>query len=103
MIILILDSGISFAQLFPNLGGQRSVLLRYQFLRLELQPERQEWLNHMLCFPDDITSLYWNPAGLVSFKENGITASYTQWFVDTKLMNFGAVYHLDANALGINV
>ncbi len=53
---------------------------------------------------NDITSLQWNPAGLVSFKENGITASYTRWFVDTKLSNFGGVYHFGgSNALGISI
>ncbi|MCB0726357.1 MAG: PorV/PorQ family protein [Ignavibacteriae bacterium] len=104
VIILILDSGISFAQLFPNLGGQRSGTTSLQFLKIGTSARATGMAESYVAVSDDITSLYWNPAGLVSFKENGITASYTQWFVDTKLMNFGAVYHLDANnALGINV
>ncbi|MEO6694645.1 MAG: PorV/PorQ family protein, partial [Ignavibacteria bacterium] len=53
---------------------------------------------------NDITSLQWNPAGLVSFKENGLTFNYTQRFVDTKLANFGGVYHFGGNnAVGLSV
>ena len=53
---------------------------------------------------DDISALYWNPAGLVQFKENGVTFSHTLWFVDTQLQFFGAVYHFGgSNAVGLSV
>lgn len=104
VIILILNTGISFAQLFPNLGGQRSGTTSLQFLKIGTSARGTAMGEAFVAVSDDITSLYWNPAGLVSFKENGVTASFTQWFVDTKLMNFGAVYHLDgSNAIGLNV
>jgi len=48
--------------------------------------------------------LFWNPAGLVLFEENGVTFSHTMWFVDTQLQFFGGVYHFGgSNAVGLSV
>ena len=94
----------SYAQLFPNLGGQRTGTTSLQFLKIGIGARATGMAESFVAVSNDISSLQWNPAGLVSFKENGITASYTQWFVDTKLSNFGGVYHFGgSNALGISV
>jgi long-subunit fatty acid transport protein len=100
----MLNSNISLAQLFPNLGGQRTGTTSLQFLKIGTSARGTAMGESFVAVSDDITSLQWNPAGLVAFKENGITASYTQWFVDTKLSNFGGVYHFGgSNAVGVNV
>ena len=94
----------SFAQLFPNLGGQRTGTTSLQFLKIGNGARATGMGETFVAVSNDITSLQWNPAGLVSFKENGITASYTQWFVDTKLAYFGGVYHFGGNnAIGASV
>lgn len=103
-ILIIFASENSFAQLFPNLGGQRTGTASMQFLKIGATARATGMGESFVAVSDDITSLQWNPAGLVSFKENGITASYTQWFVDTKLSYFGGVYHFGgSNAVGISV
>ncbi len=95
---------VSYAQLFPNLGGQRTGTTSLQFLKIGVGARATGMAESFVAVSNDITSLQWNPAGLVSFKENGITASYTQWFVDTRLSNFGGVYHFGgSNAIGFNV
>lgn len=94
----------SFAQLFPNLGGQRTGTASLQFLKIGNGARATGMGETFVAVSNDITSLQWNPAGLVSFKENGITASYTQWFVDTRLNYFGGVYHFGGNnAIGASV
>ncbi|MEO8448039.1 MAG: PorV/PorQ family protein [bacterium] len=96
--------GTSFAQLFPNLGGQRTGTTSLQFLKIGNGARATGMGESFVAVSNDISSLQWNPAGLVAFKENGITASYTQWFADTKLAYFGGVYHFGgSNALGVSV
>jgi long-subunit fatty acid transport protein len=92
------------AQLFPNLGGQRTGTTSLTFLKIGNGARATGMGETFVAVSDDISSLQWNPAGLVAFKENGITANYTQWFVDTKLAYFGGVYHFGgSNAVGISV
>jgi long-subunit fatty acid transport protein len=104
LIIIIFANNNSFAQLFPNLGGQRTGTASLQFLKIGATARATGMGESFVAVANDITSLQWNPAGLVSFKDNGITASYTQWFVDTRLSYFGGVYHFGgSNAVGISV
>jgi len=105
LFVLIVSPGKDLlAQLFPNLGGQRTGTASLQFLKIGTSARATGMAESFVAVSDDISSLYWNPAGLVAFKENGLTFSFTQWFVDTKLMNFGGVYHFGgSNAIGINI
>ena len=103
-LITVFTSGNSFSQLFPNLGGQRTGTASLQFLKIGTSARATGMAESFVAVSDDISSLQWNPAGLVAFKENGVTFSFTQWFVDTKLVNFGGVYHFGGNnAIGLNV
>jgi len=104
ILIIVFQINISFAQLFPNLGGQRTGTASLQFLKIGSSARATGMGETFVAVSNDISSLQWNPAGLVAFKENGMTFSYTQWFVDTKLANFGGVYHFGgSNALGLSV
>lgn len=104
LIFIAVAQATSFAQLFPNLGGQRTGTTSLQFLKIGNGARATGMGETFVAVSNDITSLQWNPAGLVAFKENGITASYTQWFVDTKLAYFGGVYHFGgSNAVGVSV
>lgn len=104
LIALFAFASEASAQLFPNLGGQRAGTTSLQFLKIGPSARATGMGESFVAVSDDISSLYWNPAGLVLFKENGITASYTQWFIDTRLANFGGVYHFGgSNAVGLNI
>ncbi|MBS1517577.1 MAG: PorV/PorQ family protein [Bacteroidetes bacterium] len=104
LFLIFAFSEMSYAQLFPNLGGQRTGTTSLQFLKIGTSARATGMGESFVAVSDDITSLHYNPSGLVAFKNNGFTASYTQWFVDTKLANFGGVYHFGGNnAIGINV
>ena len=94
----------SFAQLFPDLGGQRTGTASLPFLKIGTGARATGMGNTFVAVADDISSLIYNPAGLVEFNANGMSFSYTDWFVDTKISNFGGVYHIDqTNAVGLNV
>lgn len=102
--LILICSGSSEAQLFPNLGGQRTGTAALQFLKIGTSARATGMGESFVAVSDDITSLYWNPAGLVQFNENGLTFSYTQWFVDTRLGNLGGVYHFGGNnAVGFSI
>lgn len=104
VLIFLLSSGISYAQLIPNLGGQKTGTSSLQFLKIGHGARSAGMAETFVAVSDDISSLYWNPAGLVAFKENGITVSHTEWFVDTKLEFVGGVFHFGGNnALGISL
>jgi len=103
ILLTILVSNISFAQLFPNLGGQRTGTASLNFLKIGTGSRAAGMGNTFVAVANDITALYYNPAGLVEFKDNGMSFAYTQWFVDTKINNFGGVYHFGGNAVGVNV
>lgn len=104
VLILILSVSVSYAQLIPNLGGQKTGTSALQFLKIGHGARATAMAETYVAVSDDISSLFWNPAGLVAFKENGVTFSHTEWFVDTRLEFFGGVYHFGGNnALGISL
>jgi len=103
-LFFLLGAEISYAQLIPNLGGQKTGTSSLQFLKIGHGARSVGMAETFVAVSDDISSLFWNPAGLVAFKENGITVSHTEWFVDTKLEFVGGVYHFGGNnAVGISL
>lgn len=104
ILVLLFAWADTFAQLLPNLGGQRVGTSSLQFLKIGHGARGTGMGETFIAVSDDISSLYWNPAGLVQFQENGITVAHTQWFVDTRLEFFGGVYHFGGNnAVGLSV
>ena len=103
-LLLLLSYSDLYSQLIPNLGGQRRGTSSLQFLKIGNGARGTGMGETFVAVSDDISALYWNPAGLVQFKENGVTFSHTLWFVDTQLQFFGAVYHFGgSNAVGLSV
>ena len=94
----------AYSQLIPNLGGQRVGTSSLQFLKIGNGARGTGMGETFVAVSDDISALYWNPAGLVLFEENGVMFSHTMWFVDTQLQFFGGVYHFGgSNAVGLSV
>ncbi|MBN8568826.1 MAG: PorV/PorQ family protein [Ignavibacteria bacterium] len=103
-LVFLLIFSTSYSQLLPNLGGQRTGTASLQFLKIGNGARSAGMGESFVAVSDDISSLYYNPAGLVLFNENGFTASHTQWFVDTRLEYAGGVYHFGGNnAVGLSV
>lgn len=91
----------SYSQLVPNLGGQRAGISAFQFLKLGVGARGVAMGESFVAVANDVSALFWNPAGLVQFPEDQAMASHTEYVVDIKHDFFGVVYHVsDQDALG---
>jgi len=92
------------AQLFPNLGGQRAGISTAQFLKIGVGSRATAMGDAFISVANDVSALYWNPAGLVLSEENEIMFSHNSWVVDISHDFLGASYHLSSNdAVGISL
>lgn len=91
-----------WAQLFPNLGGQRTGISAAQFLKIGVGSRALGMGASYIAVANDAEALYWNPAGISQFNKQTAFFSHNQWLVDIQLENAGMVYHLDnTNSFGI--
>ena len=107
-IITFLFIAVSFSeikpQLFPVLGGQRAGISTAQFLKIGVGSRATAMGDAFVAVANDVSALYWNPAGLTQFAENQIMFSHNQWVVDINHDFIGAVYHLDeTNTFGVSL
>lgn len=92
------------AQLFPVLGGQRAGISTAQFLKIGVGSRAASMAEAFVAVANDVSALYWNPAGLSQFTDNQIMISHNIWLVDINHDFLGGVYHLDNdNTFGISL
>ncbi|MBK8947099.1 MAG: PorV/PorQ family protein [Ignavibacteriae bacterium] len=105
ILLLIFLSVIELnAQLFPTLGGQRAGISTAQFLKIGVGGRATAMGDAFVAIANDVSSLYWNPAGLVLSNKNEIMFSHNNWIVDIGHEFLGASYHLSTNdAVGISL
>ncbi|MCD6376880.1 MAG: PorV/PorQ family protein [Caldisericaceae bacterium] len=93
-----------YAQLFPDLGGQRRGTSTAQFLKIGQGSRALGMGESFVAIANDAEALYWNPAGLNNFEQNSAIFSHTQWLVEVQLEFAGFIYHLNpTNSLGVAV
>jgi hypothetical protein len=91
-------------QLFPVLGEQRAGISTAQFLKIGVGGRATAMGDAFVAVANDVSALYWNPAGLTQFSENQVMFSHNQWVVDINHDFIGAVYHLDeSNTFGVSL
>jgi len=91
-------------QLFPVLGGQRAGISTAQFLKIGVGGRATAMGDAFVAVANDVSALYWNPAGLTQFSENQVMFSHNQWVVDINHDFVGAIYHLDeSNTFGVSL
>ena len=91
------------AQLFPVLGAQRVGISTAEFLKIGVGGRASALGEAFVAVANDASALYWNPAGLVQFKDDQVMFSHNIWVVDINHDFVGAVYHLDeSNAFGVS-
>lgn len=103
-VIIILVFPETNAQLFPVLGGQRAGISTAQFLKIGVGGRASAMGDAFVAIANDVSALYWNPAGLSQFSENQVMFSHNEWLIDINHDFIGAVYHLDSdNSVGIGL
>ncbi|MBE2219422.1 MAG: PorV/PorQ family protein [Ignavibacteria bacterium] len=103
-LIFLVSGACSYSQLIPQLGNQRAGTSSLQFLKIGAGARATGMGETFIAVSNDITALYWNPAGLMQFEESGVHFSHTEWLVDLNHEFFGGVYRFGGNnALGLSV
>ena len=104
VLMIIIGANLSMSQLLPVLGAQRAGTATAQFLKIGVGARAAGIGESFVALANDASALYWNPAGLVQFKDNEVIAAHTNWLVDIKHDFVGAVYHLSTeDAVGISL
>jgi hypothetical protein len=94
----------AFPQLVPNLGSQRAGISAYQFLKIGAGARAVGMGESFIAVANDVSALYWNPAGIAQFPDDQVIAAHTEWVVDLKHEFFGAVHHFSPNdVLGVSI
>lgn len=107
-IITIIFIALTFSeikpQLFPVLGEQRAGISTAQFLKIGVGGRATAMGDAFIAIANDVSALYWNPAGLTQFSENQVMFAHNQWVVDINHDFIGGVYHLDdENTFGVSL
>jgi long-subunit fatty acid transport protein len=104
VIFFVLPCITNNAQLFPTLGGQRAGISTAQFLKIGVGGRATAMGDAFIAVANDVSSLYWNPAGLVLSEKDEIMFAHNQWVVDIGHEFLGGSYHLSSNdAVGISL
>jgi len=104
LLVIILLPQLLFAQLFPNLGGQRAGTSAAQFLKIGVGARAIGMGESFIAVANDAEALYWNPAGLVLMEKSSVIFSHNSWLVDTQLQFVGLAYKIDnQNSVGVSI
>ncbi|MCU7492420.1 MAG: UPF0164 family protein [Ignavibacteria bacterium] len=105
LLIIFFVCMLSFeakAQLFPTLGGQRAGISAVQFLKVGVGGRAASMGDAFVAVANDVSALYWNPAGLIQAPADQVMFSHNEWLVDLKHDFIGGVYHFSSNdAVGV--
>jgi Type IX secretion system protein PorV len=101
-IILLLIVTIRVeAQILPAYGDSRTATTGWQFLKIGPDGRSAAMSEAFLAVVDDVSSLYWNPAGITQLDTNkfNFAVDYVDFAAGTNL-NFGGItYRIDDNTL----
>jgi long-subunit fatty acid transport protein len=100
----LLFAGRADAQLIPNLGGQRAGISAFQFLKIDATSRGVGMGGAFVAVANDVSSLYWNPAGLAQMDMNQVMVTHTNYVVDIQHEFLAASYRLSSyDAVGFSV
>jgi hypothetical protein len=93
----------AYGQLVPNLGGQRSGISSYQFLKIGGDARGAAMSEAVIAVTNDASAIFWNPAGLANSVNDQVIVSHAEWLVDVQHEFAAASYHLDpGNIIGFS-
>jgi len=104
LLIVNCSLHINYAQLIPELGSQRAGTSSMQFLKIGIGGRATGMGESFIAVANDMSALYWNPAGLLQFTEYGAHFTHSEWLVGLKHEFAGAIYRFGkSNVVGLSV
>ena len=88
----------------PGLAGDRSGTVSEQFLKIPVSARAVGMGGAEVAIAEGVSSIAYNPAGILSVQGYAFTASYTQWFADINHSFFGVATNVEGiGAIGASV
>lgn len=99
--LLILICSILQGQLLPTYGDSRTATTGWQFLKMNPDARAAGMSESYLAVVNDVSSLYWNPAGLTRLDSNKFhfAINFSDELADAKNEFAGVVYRAGNNTL----
>src|SRR3990172_5369825 len=98
-ILVITFQAVSFAGGFSKVGTAAA-----QFLKIGVGARAMGLGGSFTAIANDVSSLYWNPAGITNIPEFSLSVSHTEWFADISHDFAGIVYPLSSSdIIALNV
>jgi len=66
-----------------------------EFLKIGVGPRAVGMGGAFVAVSDDVTALYWNPAGISSLESNEIITTHSQWIGDLDFNYIGTVFNFE--------
>ncbi|GJQ62965.1 MAG: hypothetical protein SCALA702_20180 [Melioribacteraceae bacterium] len=97
LLLALLFAGTAFGQ--SKVGSTAA-----PFLNVAIGPRAISMGGAFVATADDISALYWNPAGIARSGRNGAIFTHSEWFADISYNWAGAVLNLGGmGALGMSI
>ena len=101
-ITIVLAFLISLSTVYSQ-GTNKAGTSAAQFLKIGVGAKEMAMAGASAGLVDNVSAMYWNPAGMVSVNRLSIAATHTNWFADLQHNYFGIVIPIsDDHAVGIN-
>jgi len=98
ILSLLLIASLAFA------GNDNTGTSAANFLKIGVGPRGNALGGAFVAHVNDITSLYWNPAGIANITSLRVGVSYTDWILDINHNFLGIVYPLSrVGTIGLSV
>jgi len=91
--IFLLLSVIAYADFSFSKVGTSGM----KFLQIGVDAKSTAMGTAVAATGNDISALYWNPAGIVNLSNNNVIAGYTKWFSDIQYTYFGYTMNMGLN------
>ena len=90
-------AGLAQAQALPDPGGtnvSKVGTTAGEFLQIGVGPRAMAMGGAFVAASDDVTSLYWNPAGLAALAQGEVFFSHSEWLAEIDFDYVGGAYRL---------
>ena len=113
-LIVIFPVMGAFTSVYAQAGEEDYAALNYShdvtkrgtsaaaFLEIGIGAKAEALGGAFTALANDVSSLYWNPAGMIRLKSVSIMATYSDWLAGIKAQYFGLVLPAENMAFGLN-